>query len=307
VRTHVDLGEVVASDQGVVASFPFVNRGQQPLRIAPLETSCDCAGASVSASVVGAGDAGEVLLMITPRNAEQRSTGLSFVCNDPVRPKTELSVNWRAVIALEMDPPQLDFGAVVQGTSAVRRLRIVKRGDLPHASQVVAVRPHPKVSLTVTNLGADEGTPEEVEVVLTAGREWGAANGVVWIDIAGGTSTSLKVPVTWTVTGTVSILPRSLFIGAGAAGEDFHTAFSVLHADGHEATISEIASVPAIPGMAWKIAQDNQGELTVELAGRFPDQCGIVSGEILISLGSPEQCQERIPWSGIVRPQEASP
>lgn len=307
VRTHVDLGQVVVSDEGLVASFPFVNRGQQPLKIQPLETLCDCAGASVSSSVVEAGDAGEVLLMITPRNAEERSTGVSFVCNDPVRSRTELSANWRAVAALKTDPLQLDFGPAVPGSSAVRRLRIVRRDDSPQASQVAAVRCHPKASLAATKLAADEGTPEVVEVVLTAGREWGAANGVVWIDIAGGTSTSIKVPVTWTVTGTVSIVPRSLFVGAGAAGEDFHTVFSVLHANGHEVAISEITSDPAIPGMDWKTARDRPGELTVELAGRFPEHRGIVSGEILISLASPEQCQERVPWSGIVRPQEALP
>lgn len=303
VRTHVDLEEVVVAGEGVSVSFPFVNRGDQPLTISGLVPACgDCTQQSVSSPVIEPEAAGEVLVMINPRKVEERSSGVRVLCNDPLQPETELTVSWRAVAALDTEPRRLDFARhLAPGETIVERLRVLRRGGSQAAAQVAGVRCRPRESLAATYFASDDqGTPEEVEVRVTGGPEGGNASGVVWIDVAGDTAISIRVPVTWIVAGTATVVPRSLFIGAGAPGAVFHADLTVLHAADRLVTVTDVTSDPAILGLQWEAAGSDGGEVKVALAGRLPETAGTVSGELVISLLCPEPRQERIPWSSIV-------
>ena len=112
-----NLGEISIAPRGRDVEFSFVNRGLSPLHISRLVTSCGCVDAVARPATVAPGEPGTIIVRIAPAESEEKHASVAVHSDDASNPAVRISLSWRAVAPLDIDPVLLDFGSVRPGVA----------------------------------------------------------------------------------------------------------------------------------------------------------------------------------------------
>ncbi|MFP2907925.1 choice-of-anchor D domain-containing protein [Pyxidicoccus sp. 3LFB2] len=149
----LDFGPVPALNERTV-TLPLVNAGRTPLRVLGVtvrEAESPFRVVSAPETVAAQGEAPVTLAFTPPREAPYTAT-LELRTDDPEQGTAEVSLRGegRTAAVIELEPGQLDFGRVAEGSAAVRTFTVRSRGSAP---------------LVLEDIGLTSGTPATFELV----------------------------------------------------------------------------------------------------------------------------------------------
>ncbi|QSQ22296.1 choice-of-anchor D domain-containing protein [Pyxidicoccus parkwayensis] len=163
----LDFGPVPALNERTV-TLPLVNAGRASLHILGVtvrEAETPFRVVSAPEQVAAQSEASLTLAFTPPREAAYVAT-LELRTDDPERSTAEVSLRGegRTAAVIELDPQQLDFGRVAEGSAAVRTFTVRSRGSAPLVLEEVALTSD---TPSTFELVGSTKTP----AVLDAGRE----------------------------------------------------------------------------------------------------------------------------------------
>ncbi|MFP4082074.1 MAG: DUF1573 domain-containing protein [Candidatus Aminicenantes bacterium] len=129
-----DFGRIKQGEE-VTHVFSFSNQGDAPLVINRVKTSCGCTAALVSSKKIEPQQKGELEVTFNSRGYEGQVSKYIYVeTNDPVKPRTQLTVSARIDVPprprIDLDSYSIDVGLILEGEEIQARTKIRNRGEL---------------------------------------------------------------------------------------------------------------------------------------------------------------------------------
>lgn len=213
-QTVVDLGEVMAGPENHVARFILTNRGGKEIKIRELALSCTCVDAKIERRTIPPSESVQLEVIVRSAISESKESGLTIVTNDPLQPKLQLTVRWRAIAAVEFQPHRLEFGGVRPGEVVRQRVKVIRRQSFGVDTTLseITVPVGSRLSTLTGNRALNE-TSAFFEVELTAGKKLGEHREVLAGVFQYDNFQPLKLPVSWTVRDELETSPKALFFG----------------------------------------------------------------------------------------------
>jgi uncharacterized protein (DUF58 family) len=194
-----DFGSVTQG-QKVDHLFVVKNRGDEPLVISQIRTSCGCTAATLSAKTIPPGKTGGVKVTFDSTNfAGQVIKTVYLDSNDPRKPAAELAMQGKVVEIIAATPRTLNLGALKAGSKKEAVLTLENRGSKPFV--VTAVQsPQAGIVGTVKEGKANPGKSAVIAVTVTAPREGRFLSGYLTILTDSPLKREVVVPVYATIT-----------------------------------------------------------------------------------------------------------
>ncbi len=222
-----DMFEVQQHDFGTIAAhakaefaFRFTNKYLHDVRVASVRSSCGCSDVRVTKNSLAAYESSEVVASIrSERLRSNQSSTLTVVFDKPRYAEVQLRVTVFIRGDIVIEPSGFDFGEVNQGTLLERKVKITRYGapdwrltdilaDTSHLECELSepLRSSDRVSYWMTTRLAPELPPGDLRVQLL---------------LVTNDARAMKIPVMveGTVSPSVSVAPRSLFMGALRPGQ----------------------------------------------------------------------------------------
>ena len=296
--TIVDLGAGLVSGNGQLRSQVTVrNLGTAPLHIISVRSSCGCTVLTPPRSILepNQGDRISVVVDVGVKPGP-RDSAITIESDDPARRSLKIPVRWQAEPRMTIQPDGLDFGKLVPGQVAQRR--VVVRLLAPEATATLQLRSS-GAGLSAAWDGPT-GTEREFLVHVAAGSEPGEKTGSV---ILAGNDSDIAsfVPVKWRVKSVMRSSPASLF-SYDVAGGGIVEARWVVSTD--EDQPFQIRSVTfegedVTNGFYWEQTSALRHELRAKVPA--PAQAGIFRKIVRVETDLGSSPHFEIPWSMVVR------
>lgn len=104
--------------ESVTHAYRFWNRGDEPLEILGVGTTCGCTAALVTDSLLAPGEQGEITVTFDSRARMGNQSKTVYVAtNDPEQKTVELKIEGEVYTYVRVNPSSLNFGEVEVGTS----------------------------------------------------------------------------------------------------------------------------------------------------------------------------------------------
>jgi hypothetical protein len=162
-----DFGRVMQGET-LKHVFSFSNKGSSALEILNVEPSCGCQAASLSSKKIGAGQSGEIeVILDTSGLIGAVDKSVTLITNDPRRPSVSLSIRADVKPEISVSSPSIYFENVPKGEEVAKEIivtipaeRSIKILSVESTDESVAVRLEPvpgsegkKVKLIATQKG----------------------------------------------------------------------------------------------------------------------------------------------------------
>lgn len=290
-KETVDLGEVVADTQQKI-TVKLKNHGTEALKVAGIETSCTCSGASVSSSTIAPNTVGELWIGIQPKSSGPGSATIKLQTNCSINPRQQVRVHWDCVAPVEIVEPLIEIGSLRPGSTKSFDVAILCRQHLLPAgrncrlSKVMASDPHCVFTGTVPQVLSGEPTTTVGKMTITAGNTTGDAGTRLALQVDGAFEKELFVQVAWKVVSAIEVFPQRLSLGEsfeGSSGIQSGEFFIQSHEG--ELSLGEVKS-----SVDWMQATQEQVSptLTRLTVKRVADlSVGIHAGEVHVAMKSP--------------------
>lgn len=124
------------------AEMKVFNRGEGPLRISRVTTTCICTTGKMRKAVIPAGGTGILEITIDPSRIHTFETTktLTLFSNDPKNPNPTVDVHTRVQSEADFESEVFDMGQVTQGKGASQSVRIRQTKDYPLEIKSVEIR-----------------------------------------------------------------------------------------------------------------------------------------------------------------------
>jgi uncharacterized protein (DUF58 family) len=194
-----DFGSVTQG-QKVDHLFTVKNRGDEPLVISQIRTSCGCTAATLSSKTIPPGKSGEVKVTFDSTNfAGQVTKTIHLDSNDPHNPATELVMQGKVSEIIAVKPRTLNLGAIKAGSKKEAVLTLENKGSKPFV--VTAVQsPQAAIVGTVREGKVNPGMTAVIAVTVSAPREGRFFSGYLTILTDSPLKREVVVPVYATLT-----------------------------------------------------------------------------------------------------------
>ena len=194
-QADFDFGRVFAG-QKVEHVFSFRNRGDTPLHIAKVRTSCGCTAALVSAKVVPPGGRGQVRASFDSSRFHGPVHKMIFLYTDD-RSHPIFQFNLRGVVRPQLvaKPARIDLGTIAAGGFSRVAVELVNEGKGPVTLlDVRTTAPELKAELHPGRLAPGARTTLTVRAVAGQGGRW--LTGYIIIHTRGTAMPRLYLPAT---------------------------------------------------------------------------------------------------------------
>ena len=234
----VNLG-FVGRHQTLEHYFEFRNVGKQPLKILAIETFCKCLSGMPSNPIVEPGDSATIVatLMAYKWKAIGFRKSLIIRTNDPDEPSISLTVVANIIDAIMLKPPEIILSNIQSGQPATAEAKLVQTAEGELAIKKIETS-SPNISVTSAPLTGDEkgflltitvspdmpeGKFDEFVTLYTSYEsrsddEPGASPRAQQYE----DHSTTTLPVRGSVTGAISVTPRTVNFGSAAPGESLH-------------------------------------------------------------------------------------
>lgn len=302
----LNLGDVALDDGEVMpVSFRFENRGQAPLTIREIASSCSCTNATVSQKVTPPGATGDIHVQIRRSQLGPGSAKLIIYSDDPMNPKLELKCQWHGIARLQFDQTTIDFGDVLPGATVEREVGLTFQDQkrYPKCRPVEIVCP-PELQVTPGRAAVlNEPLPGESRylVVLSASRQLGLGRGAIRFRFQDCFKDEFTIPVSWTVRSRIQATPQQLYLDAGRPGVTLRKKVVITATD---PDVLEIQSATLRPEQAGTITLTRISETcqNVEVTVSLTTEPQTLNGTIVLECLRPVRETVEIPWSAAKLP-----
>jgi uncharacterized cupredoxin-like copper-binding protein len=196
--TH-DFG-TINQGQKVDHLFAVKNRGDEPLTITQIRSSCGCTAATLSTKTIPPGKSGEVKVTFDSTNfADQVTKTVHLDSNDPRNPSTVLTMQGKIVEIIAATPRTLNLGSLKAGSRKEVMLKLENRGTTTFT--VTSVH-SPMVAIvgTIREGKVNPGKSGEITVTVAVPREGRFLSGYLTIQTDSPLKRELTVPIYATIT-----------------------------------------------------------------------------------------------------------
>lgn len=276
--TDLDLG-LIYRDEPQEMVFPLQNLSGDTLHIVSVEPSCDCTTAQVIPDAVPPQAKAEVRVFFDPAGYEGRgrvTESVRLYTTDKKSPEVLFNFSVEVLIGPEPEPRSLAFGKIAKG-----------RSD----TLVVLVRPGKTTGLRITGVSSDNDrlrvtragrTPEGAEqlaVIIANTSGGGQVAGFVAIATDDSLKPEIRVPVTASLLGDISVEPDVIAFGPTLPGKAIPQTVRIDSPAGLKFAIAGVTSTPDCFDFDLKPAGPGY-ELSMKIKQSAPP--GRVTGEIAI-------------------------
>ena len=270
----IDLGTVPLTDDHLHFEYKIDNWGQAPLRIEGTILSCGCTQPSIPQADILPNQSAPVHLKIDPEAAGEKRVSVTLITNDPANPRFTLFAQWVATNGISVDPPNLDFGDVEAGRSSSLPVKISKLDD---RIRIASATGEPE-SLQATL------TDGELTVALTPEAYPASGYGVVRLEIEGGHTRPLLIPVRWHVDHAYQAFPSSLFLGYAQPGDELVGVIGIKDRDSRNIAASHWEWKEELSGTHCETTQDEQGRDQFSVRWTAPEKPGLHRGVVTLTV-----------------------
>jgi uncharacterized cupredoxin-like copper-binding protein len=196
--TH-DFG-TINQGQKVDHLFAVKNRGDEPLTITQIRSSCGCTAATLSTKTIPPGKSGEVKVTFDSTNfADQVTKTVHLDSNDPRNPSTVLTMQGKIVEIIAATPRTLNLGSLKAGSRKEVMLKLENRGTTTFT--VTSVHsPMAAIVGTIREGKVNPGKSGEITVTVAVPREGRFLSGYLTIQTDSPLKRELTVPIYATIT-----------------------------------------------------------------------------------------------------------
>jgi len=175
--------------------FTFTNKGDAPLNIEQVRTSCGCTAANIASRLIEPGKKGEIKVTFDSTNFAGSISKTVFIhSNDPQTPIFSLILQGSVSEEIAVTPRQLNLGTIKAGGTGEAIVTIDNRSDKPLALKSVRTT-NPKLSATLSKNLLKPGESGKVSVIATPGAEDRALNGYIFIATDHPAKPEISIPV----------------------------------------------------------------------------------------------------------------
>ena len=312
-----DAGPFFADlDDSIEHRFTLQNRGDEPVRIREIRTSCTCTEATLSTDELGPGEHAELRLVAeVPRIGRDNRVFCTLETDHPTHPLWTYELHYRSYPRIGVEGHALDLGTLEPGTGGT--------SGLHGATWVDAYAPvgESSLSLRVDPLDGPlrpriEGPIEEeqieggavlrrryrlvVELLPGESRRDGAH--AVGVTIRSGEEHARNVSVTWRQTSALEVTPNAVFFGSLGAGADATRTVTIRSRDGRAFRLRPPSDDHESSGWATVALSDcaepsTEHEVSLGLDSAALSGKRAASGEAIIQTDHPDCPEIRVPWS----------
>lgn len=194
-----DFGTVTQGEK-VDHLFAIKNRGDEPLTINQIRSSCGCTAATLSAKTISPGKSGDVKVTFDSTNFAGQVTKTVYLdSNDPRNPSTVLTMQGKVSEIIAVNPRTLNLGSLPAGTRKEVPLILENRGSKPFTITSVH-SPMAAIVGTVREGKVSPGRTGEIAVTVTVPREGRFLSGYLTIQTDNPLKREFVVPVYATIT-----------------------------------------------------------------------------------------------------------
>jgi hypothetical protein len=208
-----EFGTVVEG-ASVAHAFQIQNLGDEPLAISRVLSSCGCTVAKNSSDILQPGGSSLIEVKFnTAGFAGERKKAIRLYSNDPENPMVPLYLQGIIQPEIVVEPRRVAFKGVskdqLDGVSAKVVIRVAPQAD--SAVQIEQVRALSK-RVKVVDLGGDTKS-RQIEVRLSSDLTIGEFRDRVLVELSGGQSQIVNVPVSVEIVGDVRLNPSVVSFG----------------------------------------------------------------------------------------------
>lgn len=283
--------------------FIFWNKGDQPLEILKVNTTCGCAAAVLSATAILPSSSGIVSVTVATSAPRKKKETVTLTTNDPVQ--------MRAVMEVETDVRNLWtltpkssflFTEIPFETQQSAKLFLKNINNEPFKIKAITVK---EPELTVET---GEETPDGVPIIVTvkAKKEKKIVNDQVMVLTDHPKQPMVSIPVFTRIVGFIRFNRQRVFFGTMYPGEEKTVEVTAQLVDPNskpdDLQILGISSdSKSITGKALGMRGD--GQFRIELMYKAPETPGYQTGIILFKTNQAKEPNSDVPFSALVRPK----
>lgn len=300
-ETHYDFG-VSYPNQFLQHDFTIWNKGDQPLEIVKVSTTCGCAAAILSATTVLPSASSIVSVTVVTGAPRKKKESATLQTNDPDRPRVTLDVE-TDVRNLWLVTPKSSFlfTEIPFNSKQTLTLNLKNVDNEPFQIKATSVK-EPELSVTTGEPTAD-GVP--IHVTVNAKKDRKIINDQVMIMTDHKKQPQLQIPVFGRIVGYIRFNRQRVFFGNLAPGEEKSLEISAQLLGESSIKDMKILSIESdsnqVSGQVLGIRED--GQLYISLTYKAPNNPGYQTGNIIFKTNLDKEPITDIPFSALIRPK----
>lgn len=306
-----DFGRIMDT-ASVFIDIPFKNTGTGTLEIIDTHATCGCTIGRLEQTSYAPGQAGMFKIEFKPqgKNGPQLQR-ITIRSNDPVQPELSVSITAEVEPVVMIEPKLLQFGEVKKGEERTANVKVIGRTD-DFAATFGTVSNDDALSLEVLStreveLNGKKMRETELKVTLKNKAPVGRLQQSASIRTNDPRMPAVTVQIMGEVVGDLEAGPARLALGVLQSQGPIKTELKVTSRAGTSFKIAEVSN-QALNGIDLQFVVKPVSEAThnayvIEVTGTAPKDALPIRGEVMIKTDVAGEEMIRIPYFGVVRPQ----
>ena len=175
--------------------FAFANRGDAPLTVEKVSSSCGCTAALASAKVLAPGENGEIQASFdSTRFRGEVSKTVYLYTNDPAQPMVQLLLKGNVQVEVALEPQLVNFGTVAPRKTVRSTVHLINQGKREVRLEGLETTT-PELAARLSAAVIPPGGQVAVELTLTPKPGQPRFSGYVLFKAAGVINHDLRIPV----------------------------------------------------------------------------------------------------------------
>ncbi len=283
-------------------SFVLWNRGDQPLEIIKVSTTCGCTAAVLSSTTVLPSATSIVSVTLVTGAPRKKKESATLSTNDPATPRVVVGVE-TDVRNLWVFTPKNSFMFTEMSYETEQTMEIMMKNvdNDPFKVQAISVK-EPELSVK-----AGVPTADGVPIVLTikSGHEKKILNDQVMILTDHKKQPQTQIPVFGRIVGYVRFNRQRVFFGTMTTGESKTLEVTAQLSDSTGTEGLQFLDIKSdsntVQGKVLGMRGD--GQMRVELTYTAPSKPGYQTGTITLKTNQSKEPTVELPYSALVRPK----
>ena len=286
----------VAQNQVISYTFRFRNRGDKPLKIKEVKSSCSCTAALISKDEIRPGEEGQIKVTYNTGYREGRfREEVRVISNDPEKPQIILTISGEVVRSIVALPDGLYLGRIRGERRIEREVRLIDlNGERLEVKKVKSSSKRIKVKVE-----REKGREDVVKlriIIDPLKMRVGKLDERVIVHTNNDLKPVIEIPITGELVGEVEVRPSRLFFGMVKPGEEVELKAEVINWGKGDLKLLSVESTSKLVDVKVReVKAGRRYELDVVL---HPHDEGAIKGEIRIRTNNPRRREIRLPFYG---------
>lgn len=191
--------DTVVQGEKVEHRFTIMNKGNEPLVIGQIHSSCGCTGVALSTKNIPAGKTGEIKVTFDSTNfAGKIIKSVAIDSNDSRHPSTVLTIQGRIVEIISPVPRTLNLGSLKAGSRKDVGLVLENKGNTPF-SVITVSSPMSAIVGVAKDKNVNPGRSGKIAVTVTTPREGRFISGYLTVKTDNPRKQEIVIPVFATI------------------------------------------------------------------------------------------------------------